>query len=475
MLNMMNKVIKKISFIPFVLGFIGYFYIGNLDFGNAIYATILIYFLNPVSEVDNFFVLVAKLLGVFVTTGFIIGEFSRFSNRLKFWTTKFFSDATVIYTDMDLGKTVSKIFRHGFIVDTKEGKVLSQANCHFIFLNKDIDSIRFFEENRTDLKNKKVYLLFHELDSFLPEIGEIEVHAVNINDLLARSYWRTYHLYEKLKEERKMKIAIIGNGDVAGTIFKYAYLNNLYFLDQEIEYHLWGVKAQEIALFRDLPVENRDAIIIHEENFLISLKSIAEMSRVILAGDWELEIIQNLLLYNVDLEIHFYSDKKINLANFFGGKNVLSFGEINERFTEDSIKREQIYRGGKLFNYDYILRSKEQKMCEIRNPEMEIERAWSQLSAFKKSASVARADHYHIELMIKRDYPQLEEAYLWEMEHIRWSRFHYLNHWHYGEKRSDSRKEHPYLIPFNLLPYEEQAKDGIYDKDIEKELESISI
>lgn len=471
----MNKYIKRLSFIPFVLGFIGYYYVGKVDFGNAIYATILIYFLNPVSDVDNLLVLSAKILGVFVTTSFIIVEFSRFSSRLRRFALRFFPDATMIYSNLENRKSLAKIFRHVHISDLSETKVYAHVNCHFIAFNQDVDTIHFFEENREDLKNKKVYLLFHEMDSFLPDFKEIDVHVVNINDLLARTYWRKYHLYDALKKDKKMCIAIIGKDNAARAIFKYAYLNNLYFLEQEIEYHLWGLRVQDISFIKNLRMDNGDVVKIHEEDYLQSLEEISAMSRVILVDEWEIGLIQNLLFYNPQLEIHFYSDIKIELATFFGSERVLSFGEIQQRFTEDGIKKEQIYRGGKLFNFDYELRKNGIKSADVLNFEMEMENAWKELSAFKKSSSLARADHHWIDLRLKSEFPEHHEAYFWELEHIRWCRFHYINNWHYASKRSDSAREHPLLVPFEQLTHEEMSKDGVYDEKIKMELETTSI
>ena len=50
-----------------------------------------------------------------------------------------------------------------------------------------------------------------------------------------------------------------------------------------------------------------------------------------------------------------------------------------------------------------------------------------------------------------------------EMEHIRWCRYHYLNHWRFGEtadgKKDSKNRIHPCLIPFADLPESNKKKD----------------
>ena len=57
------------------------------------------------------------------------------------------------------------------------------------------------------------------------------------------------------------------------------------------------------------------------------------------------------------------------------------------------------------------------------------------------------------------------------MEHIRWCRFHYINHWVYGPQKDEERKTHPLLVDFSDLPYSEKEKDGIHNGKIMKMIE----
>jgi len=148
------------------------------------------------------------------------------------------------------------------------------------------------------------------------------------------------------------------------------------------------------------------------------------------------------------------------------------FGDMKDILTEDNVKSESLYRLGKLFNYDYSLRYSEKNSPIFYEDEMEAE--WRKLDGFKKSSSIARADHYWIEKKLKEDgiLAEDDEDSL-RIEHIRWSRFHYINHWTYAEKRNNALRKHNMLVPYEQLSDSEKAKDGIYDERIKAEIEKL--
>ena len=52
-----------------------------------------------------------------------------------------------------------------------------------------------------------------------------------------------------------------------------------------------------------------------------------------------------------------------------------------------------------------------------------------------------------------------EKFKLYEIEHERWSRFHYIYNWEYAEKRNDADRKHNLLIPFDKLSEEDKVKN----------------
>ena len=112
-----------------------------------------------------------------------------------------------------------------------------------------------------------------------------------------------------------------------------------------------------------------------------------------------------------------------------------------------------------MFNYDYNLRYGGKPEDSFN--EAEVDAQWDELPGFKRASSMARGDHYWIEKRIREDGTFSEEEF-WEIEHVRWSRYHFINHWTYAPERDNANRKHNLLVPFEDLPLSEKEKDGIY-------------
>ena len=78
---------------------------------------------------------------------------------------------------------------------------------------------------------------------------------------------------------------------------------------------------------------------------------------------------------------------------------------------------------------------------------------WEKLNAFLRYSNVSSADYQYVtNRLIKQGVPAEKLA---ELEHMRWCRYHYIHNWKYGEKRDNSKRIHPSLIPFGELSKEE--------------------
>ncbi len=478
-MKILKKILKKYpwltyvaAMVPFAIACYGYGITGEVSFWEAIYAAIAIYFVNPVSDIVNPYILFAEITSVIVTAGIILSVVRYAFSKIEHFFVRLNKDSTVVYSDNELGDSIGSSLRHGYVVSDTDRP--QRVHNHIVMLSDDAESISFYSRNEKKLKDQNVYMMMNGLDSTLlkaADTSDADLHFFNVNDMMARDYWKKNNLYSRGKDH--VYIAIIGYGDVGEAIFKYGYLNNLYSMEQEYEYHIWGCTGSKASFLKKLPTENKDRIIIHDEFWDEDMDVLAKMDRVIYTDTRDqIDFIQKVLYVNPEAEIHCYSTDEISYEDIYESPKIMIFGDMKDILTEDNVKSESLYRLGKLFNYDYSLRYSEKNSPIFYEDEMEAE--WRKLDGFKKSSSIARADHYWIEKKLKEDgiLAEDDEDSL-RIEHIRWSRFHYINHWTYAEKRNNALRKHNMLVPYEQLSDSEKAKDGIYDERIKAEIEKL--
>ena len=478
MFEKMEQLVKKFIAFPLVIGVIGYMLIG-MSFVESIYAAATLYFVNPVNDINTPLILLAKITALLVAAGVVLNFLRNVFLRLDHYLCRRHADATIVYSDNEWGDIMVRGLKHGYLgSDDGEKKGRLDVVAHYILLfSDDIKTLKFLKTHEAELEGKNVYVLLNQVDSgLIASIQSIDIHYFNTYELLARDYWKKNHLFE-LRKEPKLRIAIIGYERVGRSVFRYGYLNNIYSLSQQIEYHIWGCSASERQFLGQLPfkiTEDKDRVLCHEDKWQDELDLLAQMDRVIITKESEImEILPELLYRNPTIEIHCFNEKETDLHEIFMTSNIKTFGDPSEVLTEEKIKSDLLFRMGKLFNYDYCLRYDQKNAGP--DFEEEMERAWAKLDGFKKGSNIARADHYWIErrleLLSEQDETEFipEEDFL-RMEHIRWSRYHLINHWEYHEERNDAIHHHNLLIPYDELRNKEAKKDGIYDPLIKTEI-----
>lgn len=470
-----------LSVVPFVVGCIGYAKEG-LSFWETVYAALAVYFVNPVNDMTNGYILFAEITSVLVVASIILSVLRYAYSKMGHFFIRLSKDATVVYTDNEMGQAVGETVRHGYVMytdpDDDENKInklkAEKVRNHIVMFTDDMDNVSFISKNEKKLQGDNVYLMLRDVDPTLLDAvdeSKMNLHFFNVYDVLARDYWKKYNLYDRRKGT--IKIAIIGFDQVGNAIFKYGYLNNIFSLVQSVEYHIWGASPAEVAFLNTLHTMNDDKIIVHDRGWEEDIEDLAQMDRVIYTFlDGTIELIQFVLYVNPLAEIHCYSDTPAGLAKLYLSDKIVAFGDMKEILTEESIENERLYRQGKLFNYDYSLRYSNSQPAQ--DFEEAAEREWKKLNGFFKSSNIARADHYWIEQRLKADGEFDEDSEdAWRIEHIRWSRFYYVNHWTYAKERDNARRKHHLLVPYEELEYSEKAKDGIYSDVLRAEIDKL--
>ena len=157
-----------------------------------------------------------------------------------------------------------------------------------------------------------------------------------------------------------------------------------------------------------------------------------------------------------------YSNKVDNKGNQ-NNKDMIFFGSNEEVFTFDKIVNESLYKNAKELNNKYI--------------ESYGGKDWDKLDSFKKESNISSCNHFNVKRRIVdkmssssnnnyidkyKNLSSDDKRKLFEIEHERWCRFHYIYNWEYSMSRNDSERKHNLLVPFSKLS----------DKDIERDREA---
>ena len=280
---------------------------GGEDFFTALYAAIILFFFNPVSKVDNTLVMIGKFGSLIVSSGFILKAFSRVFRLIIHRGLSWKKDSTAVYTDNEWGRLLVRQLKHGYLSRGRGHGELMDARFHIFMYSDDTANLSLYDRCREDLKKNgaRVYIMLNHTDAFLldRDIDSGSPHYFNLYDLMARKYWKDHHLFDAVRRAvssgggKAVRVAIIGYGEAGSAICRYAVLNNIYFPNQVIEYHVWGCAPWQTEFLKGLDLMNGDRIVIHDENCLNAgeLELLRGMDRVIITQDEHMELLQQLL------------------------------------------------------------------------------------------------------------------------------------------------------------------------------------
>lgn len=359
-------------------------------------------------------------------------------------------------------------------IDCSFEKIISlkgdKSRLHLFFM-RDCDNdyenySEYYDQCNRYLRDNILPFHCYCLTEYVPEIIPVNLVCFSKYENISRLYWNAYPLRADLEHDER--IVIIGDGEYSSSILEHALKRNVYKVTQSVEYHLFG----DFNTFRtehyylgdyfsiDKKSETVDSIIYHQASWMEDRETIENADRIIICDFDEsvnLTVLSRLRKYyairNKDQQFHVLYSRKIN------DSGVTTFGSIEDIYTEEFVLKEKMSRVAIGMHETY-------RKDNAAAPD------WNHLSAFKRQSNQEVADHMPVKLgILKAATPG--EAYaaykaltdeqkltLWHLEHERWTRFHIVNNWHYAAVRNDSAREHNLLVPFDDLPYEEQAKDA---------------
>lgn len=451
--------------LPFCLGLAGYLKSGESVL-QALYSSVCLYVLEYREVEWNIFLEIARWTAPIVTISGFLMILKNVVQRMKEFGLLLSGKAVVIYCEEEEQYILKKNIKNSIIAS--KDKIYAGVKDIIIMLSDDLESLDFYYRNEKRFENSNVYLRLEQIDSFL--LKENRIKFFNETELIARKYWKECNLLKYLNGDTlKVKIAIIGFEQLGQKLLSFGLINNIYAPNQNIEYHVWGQNTSYENFFSDINFMNGDSVTYHGEDWEKDFDKFAECDRIIVTQEDNIEFLQMLLYLCDETEIDYYSNGEAMLENIFEGDKLRSFGTWDSILTKQNIMSRELCRLGMELNYSYSKHYSEGFDNTLAKEETMIQ-LWEGLDGFTRASNLAAADYHEIRLMILRlqgkstdDFTEDEREWLSKAEHIRWSRFHFVNHWVYKpleHARMDRKKRvHTCLVPYEALSDENKKKD----------------
>lgn len=333
------------------------------------------------------------------------------------------------------------------------------AHTHVLMQDDDAATLRLFSEYQDRFqKGDRVYLRLEDFDLNALDCGGVELHPFSLSELTARCFWqeRAPWMCERCAGGGKVRVCLVGAGIFGEKLLTLGLLQNLYSLDQQVEYHLFGDWEEFRALHFDWAAiaSPGDAVIFHGEPWYEARELLREADMLVLCdGDprKNLHAAQRIcsLLPRRELYLRWESARSpVTSADvrIFGGCEVLC--------TEENILWEKLAAAARHQHEAY----------REAHPESGIA-PWAELDAFTRQSNLSSSVFQAVNLpLLQSRLAGLDKAerdeLLAQLEHIRWSRYHYLHNWTWGPGKKDrTRRTHPDLTPYAQLSRADQLKD----------------
>lgn len=436
--------------IPAIIGAIGYSKAGY-NMPDTAYMVIRMYLFDADTFDNNYWIEAARWIAPIFTVSGVAVLLKKFIGRIKDFFVGFSSDSVALYGDTEWTELAKANIAHAIVA--RDNKPVD-AKSHMIMFSSDEKGLEFYKKNKDKLQGD-VFIKVEKNDIFSIVLDDVKFF--NPCEIIARSFWQEHDI-RKVIHEKKMKIAIVGSDVLARKILTYGLLNNVYSLTQEIEYHVFSSNHLFEEAHGDFQTMNGDCVYYKDNKSAQKIFEIASADRIIITERLDHELLGEIAKMTKG-EIYYF-DPNGTFVNIFEYDKIFSFGRYAELITKENIRTDHLYQAAKKLNYQYAVAYAEDP-DHLPTPED----AWDELDAFMKGSNIASTDYHKIRLIVMRETGKTEvDEELSEMEHIRWSRYHFINHWKYGEtengKKDKKNKIHPCLKPYGDLGREDQIKDA---------------
>lgn len=443
--NIIKKMIPAICLIPLIVGTVGYLVWGEM-ITDSLYASFALYFTNPISDAYNGYIEFARWTAPLVTATAILCTLKNVWDTIR-WRLNLFcrDDSVAVYSDQDINIAFDKRTQVIYPGDNFKG----YAKNHIVMFSSDWKSLQFYEEHREQLKKKAVYIGLKELElGLLKDMKDVTLFDINAS--ISRLLWKGIALWESDKEN--LNVVIYGSSSLAQEILSVGLQLNLFSLKQHIKYHVVSDNSYFQIKYHDMKLMNSDEIQYYRADKEPIWNVISNADVVIIADRIQMDLFQTIIVKAGDDSVYYYSPEERDALEYISFGNIVPFGRNTEVFTDKNIRRQNLIKKAIDFNKRYA-------------EKYHTEKEWNNLSGFLKASNISSSDYDEVITALLKN---LSDDVLAELEHIRWCRFHYLNHWKYGVPKNGKNKDTKQRIHKDLVAY-----DQLDEKEKTKDLESI--
>ena len=438
--NLLKKLIPLFGIIPLIVGAIGYAVSGEM-ITDALYASFALYFTNPISDAYNGFIEFARWTAPLVTATAILCVLQNVWKNICWRFAGLSKDSVAVYSDEDIRIEFEKGTKAVFPGDEFKGYFKSQI----ILFSSDQKSLRFYEEHKKSLQNRRVYIGLRDLEQGLMR-DAADVTLFDINTSIARLLWKNLCLWNADKENPD--VVIYGNNTLSAELLCTGLQLNLFSKKQHIKYHLISDNHYFETKHPGILLMNDDEICYHEMNDQTKWHIIENADFVIVSEQIQTDLLQTIVVKAKQGTVYYYSPMEGDAGEYISFRKPIPFGRSIELFTDKNIRNQNLIQTAIALNEKYA-------------KEYNGEREWNKLSGFLQCSNISAADFIEVLAALPQSMDDMELA---ELEHIRWCRFHYLNYWEKGDftdgiSKDNVRRLHKDLIPFGELGGEEKKKD----------------
>lgn len=435
MLKQIKKILPLAMLIPLIIGTVGYSIEGD-KITDCLYASFALYFISPISDSYNILIEIARWTAPLAMAATLLSLIQSIWIKIKWRFEGLSKKSVVVYTDSD--RTIK--FDNSTKAAYPGESVKSYFKNQIIMFSSDEKNLSFYEANLEKLKDKNVYIGINDIEhGILQNIPDITIF--DINRSISRELWKKIALWNY--KNNTHSIAIYGNSSLARQILSTGLQMNLFSLDQEVHYYLISEDNTYRLRHENIDLMNSDIITFLDPTSEGIWEIVEKADVVIIADTLSCTLFQNIVV-KAGGNIYYYSPHKGDIGERLELGSLVPFGRDDDIFTDENVRNKKLVSRAEKLNDAYA----------EKNPEIGVK--WDKLSGFLKESNISSADYIEVLSELIDRIPDEELA---ELEHIRWSRFHYLNYWKYAEKRDNEKRLHNDLKLFRELDAEEQAKD----------------